>query len=131
MYGFEKASEFPVPAIILTGLLLSYRGAESLIFTLDYLQPAVTASLMAVSALYIASSIDQSLLDIDTIKTGGATVIALIAFSQFGFPIPENTPLLVLAYSLLVSYRPLKHRTGLLNNQLKIALIHVHSSSNA
>ena len=130
MFGVEKASNFPVPAIILTGLMLSYRGPESIVFTLEYLQPAVITSLMAVSALYIASSIDHSLLNIDTIKTGGATVIALIAFSQLGVPVPENTPLFVLASSLLVSYRPLKLKTGLVNNQLKLALIQINSARN-
>lgn len=131
MYGVEKASNFPVPAIILTGLALSFRGPESLVFTLEYLGPAITTSVIAVSALYIASSIDHSLLEIDTIKTGGATVIALIALSQLGVQMPSNTPLLVFASSLLVAYRPLKSRTNIVNNQLKLALIQVNSARNA
>lgn len=131
MYGIDKASDFPVPAIVLTGLALAYRGPESVMFTPEYIQPALLTSLIALTALYIASSIDHSLLEINTIKTGGATVLSLIALSQIGVQIPENTPLLVFASSVLLSYRPLKLRPGIVNDQLKLALIQINSSGNS
>lgn len=105
MLDVEKASKFPVPAIILTGAILSVRSPQALSFTASYVAPALLTSLSAVAALYAASYIDSSSLDLHYIRRGGALVLIIIALSQFGLKIPSNLGLMVFGASLVASYQ--------------------------
>ena len=105
MLGVEKAKLFPVPAIILTGAILSVRSPQALGFTASYVVPALLTSLSAVTALYIAAYVDSSSLNLRYIRRGGALVLILIALSQFGLKVPSNLGLMVFGASLVASYQ--------------------------
>ncbi|WP_414837726.1 DUF5794 domain-containing protein [Candidatus Nanosalina sp. VS9-1] len=105
MLGMEKAKLFPVPAIILTGAVLSIKSPQALALTASYIVPALLTSLSAVAALYLAAYVDSSSLNLHYIRRGGAAVLTLIALSQFGLQIPSNLGLAVFGASVIVSYR--------------------------
>lgn len=128
MLDVGKASMFPVPAIVVTGLALSFNASGTPVLTLEYVYPALLTSFLAVTSLYVMASLDSSRLDLNTIRKGGASVLLIIAVSQLGLKIPSSTGLVVFASALAVSYRPLKFRRNVFNDQLKIALIQINSS---
>ncbi len=103
--GVDVDDAFTVPGIIVTGFVLSVRDPGALVLTADYVAPALGTALVAIAGLFAAASIDQSRLDIGTIKMGGAAVLVTIALSLFGVNVPSELGLAVLALSLVASVR--------------------------
>lgn len=101
----DVGDTFTVPAIVVTGFVLSVKNPGALAFTLDYVAPAVGTALVALAGLFAAASIDPGRLDLGTIKVGGAAVLITIALSLFGLNVPSEIGLAVLAASLVASAR--------------------------
>lgn len=134
MLEVSKASNFPVPAIIVTGAVLSLRKPQAFVFSIDYIAPGLLTAIISVLTLYLAANLDSSMLDLDYVRKGGAVVLMLIAFSQFGLSIPSNLGLGVFALSIAVAYSKgegLEWSGGLLNDQLNITLIQIDSTGDS
>ena len=108
MLEVDLVDTLSVPAVILTGLVLSVRNPEALSFTFQYVAPAAATAASASAALYAASFLDRDLLDLKYIRRGAGLVLGIIALSLFGFETPSNLSLMVFAASLAYSYRPLR-----------------------
>mgnify|MGYP006875055365 CR=1 FL=1 len=108
MLKVEIVESLSVPAVILTGLVLSVKNPGALNFTFQYVVPAAATALTASAALYAASFLDRDLLDLKYIRRGGGLVLGIIALSMFGVETPSNLALAVFAASLAYSYRPLR-----------------------
>ncbi|MFB6241296.1 MAG: DUF5794 domain-containing protein [Candidatus Nanosalina sp.] len=109
MFDVDLAENLSVPAVILTGFVLSVRNPGAFSVTLEYVLPAVSTALTASLALYAASFVDRDSLDLRYIRRGGALVLGLISLSLFGFETPSNLALGVFAVSLVYSYRPFRN----------------------
>lgn len=105
MGGVEVGEWLSVPAILMTGMVLSVRNPGSVALSLEYVAPATGTALVALSALLIASRLDTSSLDLNYIRKGGALVLTSIALSMYGFSIPSEAGLAVFALSVFASYR--------------------------
>ncbi|MFB6145948.1 MAG: DUF5794 domain-containing protein [Candidatus Nanohaloarchaea archaeon] len=105
MFDVDYAEKLSVPAIIITGMLLSIRNPGAMAFSLEYVAPALLTSVTAVMALYAASFISQERMTLSYIKRGGGIVLVLIALSQFGVDMPSELNLAVFAVSVVVSLR--------------------------
>ena len=105
MGGLEVGEWLSVPAILITGMVLSVKNPSSVALSLEYVAPAAGTALVALSALFLASRLDTSQLDLNYIRKGGALVLGSIALSMYGFSIPSGTGLAVLALSVFASYR--------------------------
>ena len=105
MGGLEVGEWLSVPAILITGMVLSVKNPSSVALSLEYVAPATGTALVALSALFLASRLDTSQLDLNYIRKGGALVLMSIALSMYGFSIPSGTGLAVLALSFFASYR--------------------------
>lgn len=101
----DHAEKFPVPAIVVTGLVVSVRSPAAAAPSLEYVVPALGTAAMAVGVLYLASLIDIERMDLDYIRRGGAMVLCLIGLSQFGLAVPSELGLAVLALSVFASLR--------------------------
>jgi hypothetical protein len=108
MLEVDLAEKFSVPAVILTGLVLSVKNPGALAVTLQYVAPALATASSASLALYLASFLDRELLDLEYIRKGGGLVLGIIALSLFGVETPSNLALTVFAASLVYSYRPIR-----------------------
>jgi hypothetical protein len=113
MLEVDLAEKLSVPAVIITGLVLSVKNPGAMGLTLEYVAPAVATALSASLALYAASYLDRELLDLEYIRKGGGLVLGIIALSLFGVETPSNLALTVFAASLAYSYRPLREMRGL------------------
>ncbi|MBY6294014.1 hypothetical protein GLU60_01340 [Nanohaloarchaea archaeon H01] len=105
MGGIKIADKLSVPAILITGLMLSVRNPGSLAFSLNYVAPAVATVTVALAALYGASRLNVSRMDLNYIRKGGALVLTFIALSMYGLEIPSELGLAVFALSVVASYR--------------------------
>jgi hypothetical protein len=86
-------------------MMLSVRNPGSLAFSMEYIAPAMGTAAVAVAALFLASRLDTSQLDLNYIRKGGALVLTTIALSMYGFSIPSEAGLAVFALSVFASYR--------------------------
>lgn len=105
MLEVDIAERFSVPAIILTGLVLSAKNLSALAFSLEYVAPAVLTVTVAIIGLYAASMLNPERINLDYIQRGGALVLGIIALSMFGLPVPSGLSLTVFALSVVVSLR--------------------------
>lgn len=101
----EIAERIPPTAVILTGLLLSYQGPVNLVLTLEYVIPALSTALIAITGLYLATGLKKYGMNIQYIRYGGSAVLGIIAMSLFGLNVPENIGPFVFMVSVLVSLR--------------------------
>lgn len=105
MAGIELAEKLSVPAILLTGVVLSIRNPGSLALSLEYVFPALATALISLLALYGASRLDVSRMNLDYINKAGAVVLSCIALSMYGFSVPSELGLAVFAVAVAASYR--------------------------
>lgn len=105
MAGIDLAEKLSVPAVLLTGVMLSVKNPGSLVLSLEYVFPALATTSLALIALYGASRLDVSRMNLDYINKGGAIVLTGIALSMYGFSIPSEFSLAVFALSVVASYR--------------------------
>ncbi|MFB6208359.1 MAG: DUF5794 domain-containing protein [Candidatus Nanohaloarchaea archaeon] len=101
----ELAEKFSIPAILLTGMVLSVRSLSAAAFSLEYVAPALLTSLTAVAGLYAASFVGQERMKLEYIRRGGSLVLLLIALSQFGVDMPARLGLAIFAFSIIASLR--------------------------
>jgi len=101
----EIAERIPPTAVILTGLLLSYQGPVNLVLTLEYVIPALSTALIAITGLYLATGLKKYGMNLQYIRYGGSAVLGIIAMSLFGLNVPENIGPFVFMLSVLVSLR--------------------------
>lgn len=105
MAEVDIAEKLSVPAILLTGVVLSVRSPSSLMFSLEYVFPALATTSLALLALYGASKLDISRMNLDYINNAGAIVLTGIALSMYGFSVPSEFGLAVFALAVAASYR--------------------------
>lgn len=105
MFEIDIAEKFSVPAIILTGLVLSAKNLSALAFSLEYVAPALLTVTVAIIGMYAASMLNPERINLDYIRRGGALVLGIIALSMFGLPVPSGLSLAVFALSIVVSLR--------------------------
>lgn len=103
MLELKVAEYLSVPAVIITGLVLSVKNPEAISLTYSYLYPAVTTALTASLALYLASFLDRNRFNLDYIRGGAGLVLVVIALSMFGIETPSNLALFVFAASVACS----------------------------
>jgi hypothetical protein len=99
----DLADKFSVPAIILTGLVLSIKSPSGIHFSMAYMLPALMTSLTAVLALYASSYLTGRNLTMSYIQKGSAVVLVLISLSMFGVSVPSELGLAVFAASVAAS----------------------------
>lgn len=100
----DIADNFSVPAIILTGMVLSLKSPSGLAFSLEYVLPALLTAGTSVMGLYLASYVSRERLSLRYIRAGGAIVLVVISASLFGYNIPSNLGLALFMFSILLSY---------------------------
>lgn len=105
MGGVKYAEKLSVSSVLLTGVVISIKNPGSLAFSLEYVFPALATSSLALLALYGASRIDISRMNLDYINKAGAIVLTSIALSMYGLNVPSKFGLTVLVVALAVSYR--------------------------
>jgi hypothetical protein len=105
MLEVDLAEKFSVPAVILTGLVLSTKNLSAVSMSFEYVLPAVLTTVVAIIGLYLASLLNPERVNLDYIQRGGALVLALISLSLFGLPVPSELSLTVFAVSIMVSLR--------------------------
>lgn len=101
----EFADKLSVPAVILTGLVLSVKNPGVLVFSPEYIMPAVSTALIAIGGLYAAASLSQDRMSLIYVRRGGALVLLMISASLFGYELPSELGLAVFALSVFVSLR--------------------------
>jgi hypothetical protein len=105
MIGIEKAHILSVPAILLTGALVSLRNPGAVGIELTYVAPAVLTALLASVVLYAASGVNREALNLDTVRYGAGIVLLMLSASQFGLEVPSSLSLVVFGTSLAASHR--------------------------
>jgi len=105
MLEVDIAEKFSVPAIILTGLVLSAKNLSAITLSLEYVLPAVLTVTVAILGLYAASLLNPERIHLGYIQKGGAVVLGIISLSMFGLPVPSGLSLTVFALSVVVSLR--------------------------
>lgn len=100
----EMAEKFSVPAVIVTGMVLSVRSASGVSLSLEYVVPALLTSGTAVAGLYAASFVSRERLSLRYIRVGGAVVLTVISASLFGLDVPSHLSLAVFMFSVVLSY---------------------------
>lgn len=103
--GIEKADFLSVPAIMVTGLLISIRRPDSLYISLNYVMPALQTVLLASLILYIASFLESEKLNLDYVRKGGSLVLVLISASIMGVNLPSELGIMVLALSMAAGFQ--------------------------
>jgi hypothetical protein len=98
--GLDLAEKLSVPAVMITGFLLSLQGTGPVQLSLDYILPAVQTALVSLVILYLASLIDPERMNLDHVRRGGAVVLALISASLMGLNVPSELGLAILAFSM-------------------------------
>lgn len=101
----EVAKKFPPSAVILTGLVLSFRGVSRAPLTFEYVAPALTTAGLAIFGLYLASGLKKYSMELDYIRYGAFAVLGIISLSLFGFEVPQNIGVFVFAVSVAVAVR--------------------------
>lgn len=94
-----------VPAVIVTGFLLSIKNLSSMAFSLEYVIPAAFTVLSAGTMMYLASFLRGYDMKMSSIKRGSAAVLTVIAASMFGFNLPSGLGLAIFSFSLIASLR--------------------------
>lgn len=105
MLDIDFAENFPVPAVLLTGMAVSLKNPGALQFTLVYLQPALLTAFASIAGLLAASTLASRDLKLDYIRRGGSLVLLLIGLSQFGLQLPAELGLVIFAASVAASVR--------------------------
>ncbi|MFB6166746.1 MAG: DUF5794 domain-containing protein [Candidatus Nanohaloarchaea archaeon] len=105
LVDLEISDKFTVPAILLTGFMLSVRNPSALGITYSYVVPALATSSLAVAGLLVAASVPQERLSIRYLQGGGSLVLLTIAASLFGVEMPSGVSLTVLAAAIIASVR--------------------------
>lgn len=105
MLEIDLADKLSVPAVVLTGLVLSVRNISAISMSLEYVLPAVLTASVAVLGLYAASMLNPERINLAHIRRGGALVLGIISLSMFGLPVPSGLGLTVFALSVVVSLR--------------------------
>lgn len=105
MGGLDVGEWLSVPAILITGMMLSLKNPGSLALSVEYILPALGTAVVALATLFLASRLDTSKLDLKYIRKGGALVLVSIALSMYGLSIPSEAGLAVFALSVFASYR--------------------------
>lgn len=105
LFGLEISDRFTVPAVLLTGFMLSVRTPSALAVNYSYVLPAVTTASLAVIALFAAANLPQKKISLGYIRKGGSIVLVMIALSLFGAEIPSSVGIAVLAASILASLK--------------------------
>ena len=100
----ELAEKFSVPAIIVTGMLLSLRSGVELSLSFRYVLPALLTSGAAIGGLYLASYVSRENLSLRYIRGGGAVVLTVISASLFGYNVPSHLSLALFMVSIALSY---------------------------
>ena len=102
--NIEFAESLSVPAVILTGLLLSLQQPSQIQITLQYVLPAVATVITACGGLYLLAGLENRL-NIGIIRKGSIIVLGTISASLFGLNIPSETGLAILTASIIISLR--------------------------
>ena len=110
MLQIDLADHLSVPAVIITGLVLSIKSPEAIYFTYSYLYPAITTALTASLALLLASYISRERFNLDYIRRGAGIVLLVIALSMFGVKTPSNLALFIFGASIAFSMEPFGER---------------------
>jgi len=110
MLELDIAEHLSVPAVIITGLVLSIKSPEALSFTYSYVGPALLTALTASAALYLASFLDRERFNLLYIRRGAGVVLVVISLSLFGVETPSNLALLIFTASVAYSLEPFKDR---------------------
>lgn len=105
MAGLGLGEKLSVPSILVTGVVISIQNPGSIYFSLEYVLPALLTASVAVAALYLATRLDISRMELDYINKAGAIVLTGIALSMYGFNIPSKFGLAVFALAVAASYR--------------------------
>lgn len=111
MLELNVAEHLSVPAVIITGLVLSIKSPEAISFTYNYLAPALLTALTASAALYLASFLDRDRFNLLYIRRGAGLVLVVISLSLFGVETPSNLALLIFTASVAYSLEPFKDRS--------------------
>lgn len=101
--GIEVEDQFTVPAVLLTGFVLSLRNPGVLALNYSYVFPALATAGLALLALLLAAHFPQKKLSLRYIRKGGSLVLLTIALSLFGLEIPSEAGLAVLAVAIIAS----------------------------
>jgi len=105
MAGLRYSDKLSVPAVIVTGAFVSLQDPAALNYSLEYVVPGVGTAVVALATLYGASMLADRSLELSYVRYGGGLVLSLIALSMFGFEVPSELSLGVLAASMLASLR--------------------------
>lgn len=105
MYGLRFSDKLSVPAILLTGVVLSVKNPGALVLSLEYVLPAVATVTVAIIGLYGAAAIGTDRMNLEYVRKGGAVVLVTIAASMYGLNVPSELGLAVFAASVVVSLR--------------------------
>ena len=103
--GIGIADRLSVPAVMLTGLVISFRSPSSLSFSLQYVYPAISTAVTAGGILYLASYLDPSRLDLSYVRKGGSAVLVVIAASVMGLNLPSEIGLGIFFASLAAGFQ--------------------------
>ncbi|MDY6773914.1 MAG: DUF5794 domain-containing protein [Candidatus Nanohaloarchaea archaeon] len=103
LLDLDMSDSSTVPAIILTGFVLSVKDPTSVSFTYSYLLPALTTAGLALVGLMAAAHLPRRRISLYYIRRGGSMVLLIIALSLFGLQIPSEAGLAVLGLSLAAS----------------------------
>ncbi len=101
----EIGDKLPPTAIILTGLLLSFQGMNSITLTLSYVQPALVTVALAAIGLYMATLLKKFSMNLRYVRYGGSVVLMTIGLSLLGLNIPQEIGPLLFGASILISLR--------------------------
>lgn len=105
MLDISLAEKMSVPAILVTGLVLSSTGLQTLTLSLSYVAPALATVVTALAILYAASAFSERDLNLEYVRIGGGLVVGLISLSMFGVEMPSEIGLAILAASIVASMR--------------------------
>lgn len=101
----DLADRIPPTAVILTGLVLSFQGSVELVFTTEYILPAILTAGLAVIGLYIATGLKRYSMDLQYIRYGGSMILVIIALSLFGIEVPQNVGPVLFMISIIASIK--------------------------
>lgn len=105
MLQVDLAEKMSVPAILVTGLVLSSTGLQTLTVSLGYVVPALATVGTALAILYAASVFSEHNLNLEYVRIGGGLVVGLISLSMFGVEMPSEIGLAILAASIVASMK--------------------------
>lgn len=103
MLDLPGAGKIPVSVVVLTGFLISLKQPSELVFSLEYLLPALSTALTASALLILGTYLNTDLIDLSVMRKGAAMVILLIAVSMTGLSLPSGLTSLALSLTLLFS----------------------------